>query len=369
MISYTIDASALAVPLLPDKQNITDYLKGLKNCSDLLDNNNIAVYLFFRDRVLLNRTEFRFDNDYQRKIMPLLRNSHFPADLYKKVWENIVDKRFEETRGERKVRCYFEDWFHINNINFHDDDIFIPNDALIHDDLIYNLKKHMIIVSLLNKYIYKSSCFHYLLTRDTQLKKVNIVAFIDEIDKERTNNAIPNDIQNPYNEEVEIADIVNLLVDNRPVYESVDDAYKKAKEEFKEYLVFGKDVEKGIKTIRESSGPPNKIFAYLQTLKEFALLKINTKNELNDDIVLLKALGCDCSDEGIEKHEDSKVKENRTWDNGSGEKKIFWKHLKPATFNRRKDTEKRTRTVRIFFDWDVEKKKVIIGWIGCHPNP
>jgi hypothetical protein len=53
-------------------------------------------------------------------------------------------------------------------------------------------------------------------------------------------------------------------------------------------------------------------------------------------------------------------RQRRTWNDGKG-KRMFSAHLKPN------DGTSPDRCIRIYFEYDEDEGKVIIGWVGRHP--
>jgi hypothetical protein len=149
-------------------------------------------------------------------------------------------------------------------------------------------------------------------------------------------------------------------------YNTVLEVYNEAKKCFTDYIIFGEDVKRGINTIRDASGPPDRIYTYLETLKDFCIYKRNNSNTNFDDEYILQALGCICSYEDPELLINKDAKNERIFDNGNNQKVLFDLHLKPNTFPRYDDIGNKKRTVRIYISWDDSQKKVIIGWIGEH---
>lgn len=51
----------------------------------------------------------------------------------------------------------------------------------------------------------------------------------------------------------------------------------------------------------------------------------------------------------------------RPWDDGNGQRKVFDWHLKPS------DATAPDRCVRIYFEYDENRRKTVVGWVGRHP--
>ena len=141
---------------------------------------------------------------------------------------------------------------------------------------------------------------------------------------------------------------------------SVEGAVRRATKEFPHDLVFGRDVFEGIKTVGANAGPPDKIFDYLKTLAEMAQRR--RSNGLGKDLIIwLRERGLKVSAESQTVLGNASEMQRRTWDDGSGARRRFEKHLKP------KDGTSPDQCVRIYFDYDEAIGKAVVGWVGRHP--
>ena len=150
-----------------------------------------------------------------------------------------------------------------------------------------------------------------------------------------------------------------LLPDDELAPGSVDEAVEKAKARYPR-LVFGDDVIQGIADLAETAGPPNKILGYLGSLS--ALGDALDNGALGATIVQwLKDRGVHVSGESETiRNSRAEIKE-RTWHDGQ-KRREFDLHLKPS------DATSPDRCVRIYFDWNAEKKKIVVGWVGPKPG-
>ena len=126
-------------------------------------------------------------------------------------------------------------------------------------------------------------------------------------------------------------------------------------------LTFGADVERGISGLAPQAGPPRKIFRYLRELDTMTL----KLNEGTLGIALyhwLNKRGVSVSGESETTGNSTAQTAKRTWDNGSGNRRIFYNHLKPS------ESTSPDRCVRIYFEYDKPSGKTIVGWIGRHPE-
>ena len=356
MTSYSIDPTVFIPPGLPEneeqstpiKKEFIDYSKTIENCIRLMINqNNISVYLF-------KGIKNNFDTDYVKKasklsgipmqfLMITLRN--IEKILYMKLSE--YGYHFGTYVEENKY--FFDKWFNIKNINKSNCTLTPSLNKLITQD--NDLESRLIMIGILNQYVYKTPDFHFLILNDNN----SSVSIKSNINFSFLSKNYPNELLNT---QVQTRQIDNITIEPEK-YKTVHDACEAAKNNFTAYLVFGDDVNAGIKTIRDSAGPPDRIFAYLETLKDFCIYKQNY-NTPYDDADVLNMLGCICHHENLN---DQKVKNDRMFDNGYAQDELFELHLCPNTFP---PAPRKSRTVRIYFKWNANQKKVIIGWIGDH---
>ena len=126
-------------------------------------------------------------------------------------------------------------------------------------------------------------------------------------------------------------------------------------------LIFGADVEKGIGGLAPQAGPPRKILRYLQELDTMTL-KLN-EGTLGVSLQhWLTTQGISVSGESETTGSSAAQMSKRTWDDGSGNKREFYYHLKPN------EGTSPDRCVRIYFEYDNTLEKTIVGWIGRHPD-
>ena len=357
MISYTIDPSVFEPPLVPQNDNLRyEYQNELKkffsvieDCYDFIHYEGISVYIF-------HYVKNYFDDDYIKKA----NFSGLPVDIYKKRLDNIYlfnmpKLHYGEKIGSKKY--FFEDWFEIGISNYEKANV----KPLLQKQQDDNSEIERInMIGILNTIVLKDSKFHYLIRKET-LDNLSL-------ESQKINFSIK---KSSYYEEllsakIQLKKINNLDIKYEIQYNSVLEVFNRAKELFNDYIIFGNDIEKGIKTIRDSAGPPDRIFAYLKTLVEFCEIKRTKEINFSDDYIL-QALGCICTYEDEENMKNEEFKKARMFDNGNSKKIQFDLHLKPNTFRPCEDTSSKRRTVRIYISWDGIQKKVIIGWIGKHP--
>jgi len=359
MISYSIAPSIFEPPNISFIDNIKkietnektilnnqiiDLHDNVRKINELKDNEDKIILIF-------NTTKITFDVEYMKKAN---RVSGLPIDKLKIILNKLESNYFQDyvsnNRKSIKGRYFtFEDWFKFDKLEYENITFQPPLQKKINDS--YDINESIIKIGVINNYIYKSSFFHFLIDKQTikytyECKKIEYNIKEETIKKEL------------FSSEVQVINISEIISNKEKKYRSVLDAYKNAKELFSDYIIFGDDVEKGIRTIEKDAGPPDRIFAYLQTLKEFTKYKRENNTEITDDYILT-ALGCNCSYERSKHMKDEKVIKERMFDNGNKQKILFELHLKPNTYNI-------YGTIRIHISWDEKQKKVIVGWIGKH---
>jgi hypothetical protein len=336
MISYTIDPSLLSPPIAINKMGIEDLnsyycsiTKNIKLLRDLSKREDIAIYF-----------STKFKNNFISSINSSLLCSYFPMDILRRDINDILS---------RDNRHYFEPWFNIYGIQYSLDKI----------DLALFLKH----LSALNHFVYKKSDYHYFVYNESRSCKVETNITIKKTDLSLRQILFDN-LRFPCNFSSEISkkSITELHDIRNTEYEefkTVESAINAAREKYSDLLIFGKDVNKGLETIDETAGPPTRVFYYLKTLYEYAVHKKKFERNYKRsefEAYVCKCFGCDSSPNNVKEH-DWIFKDEK------GKNQGFTLHLKPSSIQ-----DEVKNTVRIFFKWNNDGEKVLIGWIGCHPD-
>ena len=359
MISYTIDPSVFEPPSIPKnnklkneyKNELKKYFSVIDNCYDFIHYEGISVYIF-------HYVKNYFDDDYKRKA----NFSGLPVDKYKKKLDDIYLFNMPKLHyGERigSEKYYFEDWFKIKILKCIETNV-KPSLPMQRDDN-SEIYDRINMIGIINNIVLKDSQFHHLIRKETL---DNLFLESQKIDFSIKKTSY---FEESLFSEIRLKQVNNFDFSYKTQYKSVLEVLNSAKELFSDYIIFGNDVEKGIKKgIRDSAGPPDRIFAYIKTLVEFCEIKRTRKIDFSDDYIL-QVLGCICTFEDEDAMKNEKFKKTRMFDNGNNEKIQFNLHLKPNTFRPNEDTSNKKRTVRIYTFWDDIQEKVIVGWIGNHP--
>lgn len=132
-------------------------------------------------------------------------------------------------------------------------------------------------------------------------------------------------------------------------------------EECADTLVFGAAVTEGesVGTLAPDAGPPEKVLRYLRVLGEFT--KAKRSGPLGTTAIKwLEGRNVTASGESETGRSSQKERQARTWDDGYGGRRFFDWHLKP------KDATSPDHCVRIYFDYDEDFGKTVVGWVGTH---
>lgn len=137
---------------------------------------------------------------------------------------------------------------------------------------------------------------------------------------------------------------------------SVREAVEIAERLFASTLDFGAAVKDGVASVAPEAGPPDKILRYLCTLSD--MTEARWIGPLGT--TMIKWL----DSKGLSVSTESETVMNsgaRRWPDGAGLSRPFKFHLKPS------EATAPDRCVRIYFDFDENRGRTIIGWIGRHP--
>jgi hypothetical protein len=141
---------------------------------------------------------------------------------------------------------------------------------------------------------------------------------------------------------------------------TVEEAVLTAMDRFCDTLVFGADVNEGLKTVAHDAGPPDKLLMHFFTLAE--MTEARRKGPLGTSPVMwLTDRGVSASGESLTIRNSPHEMRARTWNDGAGRQREFELHLKPS------EGTSPDRCVRIYFDYDDVSQKTVIAWVGRHP--
>jgi len=125
-------------------------------------------------------------------------------------------------------------------------------------------------------------------------------------------------------------------------------------------LSFGEHVATGVAKLARTAGPPEKILKYLEVLADMSRLRRDGTLGCG----MIEWLGqhnCDASSESETIRNNDREMQRRARSDGIGGHRQFHLHMKPT------EATSPDQCVRIYFDWDEEKKVIIVGWVGRHP--
>jgi len=140
---------------------------------------------------------------------------------------------------------------------------------------------------------------------------------------------------------------------------TVQQAVDRASIDFKDDLVFGNDVPRSVEDLAEDAGPPDKLYEYFRVLAEMARLRRGPGLKKNVLDWLLNDRHVQASQESKTTLGNTAEMRRRTWHDGRT-KRQFNYHLKPV------QGTSPDRCVRIYFAYDDETTKAVVGYVGRH---
>ena len=417
MNNYTIDAS---IYLIPDVNNLSledktkeyrEFISRITILKKILQSfkKDVKLYFFQKDIKLLINNNKLFTKEKLTELRKLNLGKKYDSqlnDLYdfylilidklkKRGYDNVSNKIYSKYIT---IETHLN--VNINDLNIGSNPIYEPCIGNISYDTAYLnlLNKKMILHAFLNHYVYLNNGINKLLIYpDVPDKEIKITARINEITHQFSMNEIPRNHFLINKQIVEFYKFNNI--NNRNIFDSIDQALQKAKENFSETLFFSSEVNESIKKYKETMFellrlmPSNSIilnhidecpytlYDHLDSLdklvkyyKSTKQIPINKRKPISNKYVkkyndrdtcysdkeivckkcsaFLRFCRYDCSGETST--------EERIIDG-----KLFQIHLKPYEYGKNgcnKDIA--DLTLRIYFRWDDDK--IQVGYIGKH---
>jgi hypothetical protein len=141
---------------------------------------------------------------------------------------------------------------------------------------------------------------------------------------------------------------------------TIEEAVQTAAMESADTMFFGSDVRRGIQGLSPQAGPPEKVLHYLRTLAKMGRAKqAGSLGTSNFEWLKRENIKVSQESETIINSAEARVK--RTFNAGQRDKVFEW-HLKPS------DAVSPDKCARIYFEWSDDLGKVVIGWVGRHPE-
>jgi len=167
-----------------------------------------------------------------------------------------------------------------------------------------------------------------------------------------------HDDLSPYENE----DRENPKPDPQPQLDSVEEALRVARKKLRGIL-FGKDVDDEASRLASDAGPPSKVYEHLSHLDEMADLLMNRSGSLGTtQMQWLRERNIEVSGENETTLNSPAAMQRRTWDDGLGGRRAFTDHLKTS------NATSPDRCVRIYYEWDSDAERLIVGCVGRHPD-
>jgi hypothetical protein len=367
MNNYTVDVSIFLLNedefLKADEKRkgtlVKDVCRAIDKYIVLCDSvDNSVFFPKFDTNEFLRKLENNAFRKYNKEIEQLLGDGKYQYRDYITRLQKIIDNYLSEDGDyQRGWRQSFNNQF---GIEIWLNDIQLVKDLDKESLKLYgkNFKNTLASIALLNQYIYHPDYNKHLFLYKGLTEfgdELAIISFINDISIE--NVELEKIIKSPDKLEgvVKKKSLKRIEKEDRR-FETLEKAVKQAQNEFSDNLIFGNDIDSGVKERNKEAGPPDKVYYYLKTLNDITEIKRNTHPDWSF-VLLARMYGCNCSDQSKE----------IMYDDGNG-KSGFVDHLKPAeseSYNVYHVDD--GNCIRIFFKWSEEIKKTIVGWIGKHP--
>ena len=432
MINALIDASVIAVPV-PQKEAeaeeiFINYLMQLGVICELLGYGGVGIgintYISIDDLDMLDTFNLLPYDSHEIKI----NSEDYDPEPYINVISDLISRLLQNNRGKRDISTYriFENKYPFSIDNIDQADVFLPNEFLNQFNKNWDnmdsamIAKHSFTnatkIALLSNSVFHNNNKIISLILNSSISELpinmeNINVHFHGDPWRKHNYCIPNmqATNNIVQQIVQVSDLYKLLENYHLLKEyhifmgndnsHIQAAYKKAQEEFGDFLVFGADVPLGITEYeRKIIKYPHendeeiaaKLYFCLKVLYEYARNMKHGNSSVcataNLDYCcniqcsakqycksIISLLGADCIEDinvlkGSTQEQEKFIRKDRTWDNRYGDKELFTLHLKPYS-PMCNNSRHWYRSLRIYFklDFSQGQMKIAIGWIGRHP--
>ncbi|MFP3091168.1 hypothetical protein LQZ21_12665 [Treponema sp. TIM-1] len=378
MNNYTVDVSIFLLDedefLKADEKRRGTLVKKVCRAIDgymalCISLDNSVFFPKFVSDEFLQKLENNAFRKYSAEIEQLLSDGYYSYHDYKKKLQAIIDNyQREDEDYQQDWRRDFNNQFGIQNISRLEIKLKKSPENNIRKTYGENFIRTLSSIALLNKFIYDNEPGRHLfvykgldeeLTIQSHFKSISFGGYL----KEWIEVAKNDELNKIIHESSEFEGIVKKksiksIKETPQNFTTLEEAVKRAQHDFSNNLVFGNDIESGVKERNRDAGPPDKVYYYLKTLSEITGIK-RTAHPDYPLVLLARMYGCNCSGQS----------EEIMYDDGGG-KSGFVDHLKPAEskFPYHIYHSDDGHCIRIFFKWSAETKQTIVGWIGEHPD-
>jgi hypothetical protein len=273
MTSYSIDGSVYIFPFyeyVENRTKVVKYLSTIKKLKKLLldDQPKHFRYYVFKDDIKLIKKNGKFDlatihiNKFNENELEIPFDMRDVLNQYKKTLGQLRNRLIPENEDRIQDYIVFEKWFDINDVNFKLVPSLPDNIRMNIQNKVLekNLRKHITMIAILNKYVYENSDQHGIILGDTiDIKDIRVTANFD-IDMatgsyENKEGKVINyvrKIKNLPTKNIQIKDQVvkfhtlGMLVEKGNQYQDWKKVLSNAKTAFAKHVIFGTEVETSI---------------------------------------------------------------------------------------------------------------------------
>jgi hypothetical protein len=370
MNNYTIDVSIFLLNedefLEADEKRketlVKKVCRAIEKYTVLRDSLDSSVFFSrFAPNEVVQKLKNNAFRKYNEEIEQLLGDGGYSYRDSRKALQGIIDAyQSEDEYHQENWRQDFNNQFDIGGIGL--DSIWLsrgPENKIL-ETYGENFRKTIASIALLNQYVYRPDYDKHLFLYKGLAEfggELEITSSLKDISIE--NDELKEIIKKPGKlEGVVKKKSLKSIITAPKKFETLEKAVEQAQKEFADNLIFGNDIERGVKERNKDAGPPDRVYYYLKTLSEITGIK-RTVHPNFSLALLARMYGCNCAD-GSSKE--------MLYDGGGGESG-FADHLRPAESKSPYYIDKFDdgNCIRIFFKWSEETKKTIVGWIGKHP--
>jgi len=423
MNNFTIDAS---IYLMPDVNNLSlvdktnkyrEFIGRIMILQKILQQRykkDVKLYFYQKDIKLMIKNNKLFTKEKLNELREInlgIKYNPQLEDLYKfylDLIDNLTSRGYDKVPDKIyskyiTIESHFE--INLNNINIGSEPTYEPCIENISYDISYSnlFKRKMILHAFLNHYVYLNNEINKMLSYpELPNNEIKITAKINEIKHQFITNEIPKTKFIIDKQSVNFCKFDNSII-QRKQFDTIEQAFIKAKDNFSETLNFSNNVNDSIEKYKNTMLELSKLYPYetiiknhikecpytlydhLDSLDKLVKYYKSTKNipikkrkpilikfirkykdkstcYMENETVckkcsaFLRFCRYDCSGEA--------ATEERTFDG-----KLFQIHLKPYEYGKDGSNKNISElTLRIYFRWDDDK--IQVGYIGKHlPYP
>lgn len=421
MNNYSIDASVYACQ---ENIPVKDYIKTVIKLYNLICEDkprDKRYYLFEKDIEFLRNNNLDFAQ-LNLNSLPKKKPFDYIQELLNIIYDKVLSNSTLDTHSTKiflSKYISFEKWFNIIDINFNSPPILSPDlsEEINNINLKTNLKKNIAIIEALNKYVYKNTEIHKIISSMNEVNDISITTDYDIILKKSSYINTNGETQyythriknlprgDPAKKEIVKIQINNQIVKNSTLATLLESnanlqLWDNWENKFSDYIEFGPECRVGIKQYlnkieleKAKILDERKLFEIEKWLKQLPNVLYENLKALQDCLHIIKKpeglgyderyndncnstcerylecasyfrlFGLDCVNDREKNKNNLFMLQDRIKKSLYGEKIEFWHHLRIYSYKCYNDLW--FLSLRLYFRW-ISSNRIEIGWIGRH---